>query len=235
MIISHKHKFIFVKTRKTAGTSIEIALSAICGGEDIITPLPPKYELIRQELTGKSFQNCFKSGHEYSSDRFDNMQETHEMKQNLLFRTHKSARFIKRNLPGTTWNRYFKFCFERNPWDKVISMYYERYSATGKKTLSEFINSDELYGLSDWKKYFIKGQNTMDFIGRYENLADDLDKAYNMLNISERPELPHVRGNKRKDRRHYSNVLNKNEKALIAQQFSREIRYFGYRFDEQGY
>ena len=38
MIISHKHKFIFIKTRKTAGTSIELFLSRFCGPEDIITP-----------------------------------------------------------------------------------------------------------------------------------------------------------------------------------------------------
>ena len=38
MIVSHKHKFIFLKTRKTAGTSIQIALSGICDIEsDIIT------------------------------------------------------------------------------------------------------------------------------------------------------------------------------------------------------
>jgi hypothetical protein len=39
MIISHEHKFILLKTRKTAGTSIEIALSRFCGDDDVITPI----------------------------------------------------------------------------------------------------------------------------------------------------------------------------------------------------
>ena len=37
MIVSHKHKFIFLKTRKTAGSSIQVTLAEHCGEDDIIT------------------------------------------------------------------------------------------------------------------------------------------------------------------------------------------------------
>ena len=37
MIISHKHKFIFFKSKKTAGSSIQVTLAKHCGEDDIIT------------------------------------------------------------------------------------------------------------------------------------------------------------------------------------------------------
>lgn len=37
MIISYRHKFIFIRTRKTAGTSIESALLPLMGPDDILT------------------------------------------------------------------------------------------------------------------------------------------------------------------------------------------------------
>ena len=57
MIISHKHKFIFIKTHKTAGTSLEIALSKYCGEEDVITPISDKDEQIRRNLGYRVAQN----------------------------------------------------------------------------------------------------------------------------------------------------------------------------------
>ncbi|MBL0299363.1 MAG: ASPIC/UnbV domain-containing protein [Betaproteobacteria bacterium] len=39
MIISHSHRFIFVKSLKTAGTSLEAALSNSCSGGDVVTSL----------------------------------------------------------------------------------------------------------------------------------------------------------------------------------------------------
>ena len=43
-------------------------------------------------------------------------------------------------------------------------------------------------------------------------------------------ELPRAKGAIRKDRRHYSEVLNSEERERIAQDFAREIRAFNYVF-----
>lgn len=39
MLASYQHRFIFLRTRKTGGTSLEIALSPLCVGRDICTPI----------------------------------------------------------------------------------------------------------------------------------------------------------------------------------------------------
>lgn len=37
MIVSHKHKFVFIRPKKVAGSSVETALREFCGKEDIAT------------------------------------------------------------------------------------------------------------------------------------------------------------------------------------------------------
>ena len=57
MIASHAHRFVFVKTRKTAGTSLEIALSRHCGPDDIVTRISPEDEELRAAAGGVGPQN----------------------------------------------------------------------------------------------------------------------------------------------------------------------------------
>jgi hypothetical protein len=39
MIASHSPEFIFIKSPKTAATSLATALSSSCSGDDVVTPL----------------------------------------------------------------------------------------------------------------------------------------------------------------------------------------------------
>lgn len=50
MIVSDRYGFVFLKTRKTAGTSIEIALRQFAGPDDVFTPLGRGDERICREL-----------------------------------------------------------------------------------------------------------------------------------------------------------------------------------------
>jgi hypothetical protein len=47
MILSEMNKFVFIKGKKVAGTSVEVALASICGSNDIITPITPIDEQCR--------------------------------------------------------------------------------------------------------------------------------------------------------------------------------------------
>ena len=56
-IVSYQKNFIFIKTNKTAGTSLEIALSKFCGKEDIIGPIFTQDEDLRKSKGFLGAQN----------------------------------------------------------------------------------------------------------------------------------------------------------------------------------
>ena len=56
MIISHEHRFIFLKTKKTAGTAIEAALSQLCGPECVVTPYREESEQDRKGLAPQNYR-----------------------------------------------------------------------------------------------------------------------------------------------------------------------------------
>src|SRR5688572_28246498 len=111
MIISHKHKFIFLKTNKTAGTSVEIALSKICGPDDIITPIVPEDEQVRTELGYRGPQHCYAPLSDYTF--WDRVKLFVKGKKKLKYYHHISAREVKALIGEEVWNSYYKFCFER--------------------------------------------------------------------------------------------------------------------------
>ena len=113
MIISHKYKFIFLKAQKTAGTSIEIALSKYCGANDIITPVSPEDEKIRRDLGYPGPQNYLSPIRDYGIR--DVAKRLLKGERKARFKNHISAKKVKAYIGEQVWNSYYKFCFERNP------------------------------------------------------------------------------------------------------------------------
>lgn len=229
MIISHSHKFIFLKTNKTAGTSIEIALSKFCGPEDIITPISPADEETRRKLGYPGPQNYSLPISSYSVR--DVARVLIKRKKKNLY-NHITAKEVKAYIDDQAWNSYYKFCVERNPWDRCISLYYWRNGLEPRPTISEFISSDVPLMLKKrgYEVYTIDGRVAVDKICRFENLSNELEEVRKQVGIPEKLELPRAKSKYRKDKLNYRDILGEADKAIIANLFHDEISLLGYEW-----
>jgi hypothetical protein len=236
MIVSHQHRFIFLKTKKTAGTSVEVFLSGIAGPDAIVTPEYPEepghvprnhrgawnYNFLPAMLADPGLPGSFLR---------------HPRGRLGLYRhywNHMPAWLARAKLGEEIWDGYFKFCFERNPWDKVVSLYwwymrdngwFERTTGT-PPTLDEFIDDRRGLESSDWHLYAIDNEIAVDAVGKYENLVGDLRSMLGGIGVTAEIELPQAKSSHRK--RDDSERLSRQSVERIGRLFHREIEAFGY-------
>lgn len=207
MIISHKYKFIYIKTRKTASTSIEVALSKLCTKDDIVTPINPKVE----GHVPRNYEGFF---------------------------NHISLSEIKSKIPSKLYDEYYKFTFERNPWDKMVSYYWyctKRWDVS--ENFRDFClkcnkkNVGNYAIISDIERYSIDGKIAVDFIGRYESLEKDCEQVCSTLGIPFDGYLTKEKSEYRKEKRHYSTYYDFVTQKKIEREFAKEIDFFEYSFE----
>lgn len=206
---------------------MEIALSRFCGEADIITPISPEDEKIRQSLGYRGPQNYLIpfSGYSFS----DIILFPVKKKQ---FYNHISAREIIGILGEKIWNEYYSFCFERNPWDRVLSLYYWHYKREPRPSVSQFINSKSPQALKrrGYKMYTINDKVAVDKIYLYEQLPREVESISRLLGFPEKLELPRAKASYRNDKRHYRDSFNPEDTKKIEELFGKEIALFGYKF-----
>jgi hypothetical protein len=229
MIICHPYRFIFLKTSKTAGTSIEIALSKFCGASDVITPISLADEAIRRDLGYPGPRNYRPPFAEYSSRDWAFAAATLRRKE--LY-NHIPAREARRMIDPAVWNTYFKFCFERNPWDRIISQYYWRCPTEPRPSLDEFMTRKVLERLDrkGFGIYTIRGKVAVDRVCRFERLQEELEWLRAHLGLPEPLVLPSAKGSLRADRRPYREVFDEGQRRRVAEVFGRELALLGYEF-----
>ena len=230
MIVSHKWRYIFVKNRKTAGTSVEIALSQYCGSDDIVTRIMAEDEVVRRELGGLGPQNDRVPIWSYGVRDFARL--ILKGKGKLAFGNHSPAGHIRQMLGAETWDSYHTFSIERNPWDRVISVYYWRGWGKEGRPLTDFLRSN-IYRkfVADALGIYMDGNEPLiDRVLKFEALEEELEQQRLLIGLPEPLKLPRTKTGTRKDRRHYSEVLSNEERDIIGRDFKPIIDLMGYEF-----
>ena len=205
VLISHRHKFIYLKNIKVAGTSVEAFFEKYCvapeqnhrmapGTDEVVT----KYGIIGYR--GNNPEGC-------------------------KWVNHMSAYKIKENIGEKTFNSYFKFCIERNPWAKMVSLYHDMVT---QYSFSEFCKK---YTALNAQRYHIGGKSICNFIIRYEHLENDIIEVCKRLGITDYDikDLPKYKSGNR-PKRHYREYYDAQTKLLVYNKHKYEIDYFNYKF-----
>jgi len=223
VLVSFAKQFIYTKTVKTAGTSVEIFFEPFC--------LPPEgYE--RTHYRGESVTDYGVVGYRGPNRPAD-----------AQWYNHMPAAQIRKYLGDNVWDEYFKFCVVRNPYDKLTSMYFFQLDGPNKGYIETQDFSILRRDFLDWlrrrqfvvdrNKYLINGSVCVDYFVRFENLLDGLTEVCQRLGIQrDITELERFKLRTRLTERHFTEFYDEEARKIVADFYAFELDHFGYRFLE---
>ncbi|WP_081616951.1 sulfotransferase family 2 domain-containing protein [Thioalkalivibrio sp. ALJ2] len=255
-IISHQHRFIFLRTRKTASSSVFASLARYAGPSDLIAHVPDarkKYGVLPKNnlrpWASLSTSDKMRGWRAWCLDRIRPQNDRRPRLERFLevIPEHMTAQEIRDFLPPSMWDSYYKFCFERNPFDRAISLWVWRQHVKGSQfpfdrfldaLESDHRETQKRYGAShgsNWPIYTIDNEIVMDRVYRYEELGQSLDHAGKMIGIPFDGWLPSLKkGHRNTKTGPPHEFLSREQRQRLRQIFAREIEAFGYDFNVWG-
>ncbi len=143
------------------------------------------------------------------------------------------AREVKNRVSSDVWNGYFKFCVERNPWDKLLSHYHMHAAREGGAlSLDEYLARGR-FPINYFRYTDRSGEKVIvDRVVRYENLLSELGELFAQLNIPFDGTLAiAAKSEYRADRRPYQEVFTEGQQRIVENAFAKEIELHGYGFE----
>lgn len=139
---------------------------------------------------------------------------------------------------------YFIWSIVRNPWERMVSLFFHEKNETGllhTQDFNQFINDIYLYDkFKEGRRHGFEtesqtemlkdetGELAIDFIGVLSNIHKDFDKIKKRLNLPSEWVYPHKGIQKHDDYRTYYNTKTID---LISNLYEEEIKLFGFDFE----
>ena len=154
---------------------------------------------------------------------------------------HSKLEDYRKYLKGPLYRRLFKFSSIRNPWERLVSLYFTPGAGRNEWSRGEFLKLIERtppveryvsLPPSFWARTFggkVKPlDHDLNYLIRFENLESDFHSVCEQIGL---PPLPVPVFNQSK-RAHYSGYYDEELVARVAEKFAREIEWGNYRFEE---
>jgi len=213
--INHEKKAIFIHIPKNGGSYIAEILSKNYGFKN--------YYLHRPD------HKLFCLEKDISVDKHEN-----KIHGTLIY--YKTSSYINKimNMNENKWNNYYIFTFIRNPYDRIISgwNYCNKYNISFDK----FINLENIANSFDYWHVFMsqsrhlignKGKINVNYIGKFENLENDLKIILNNIGFKYINHLPFKKNSKKHDnyKSYFTNELLLNVNEIIKE----DLKNFEYK------
>lgn len=235
MLISHRFKFIYLKTRKTASTSVEVYFEPCCVDPERVEPPSQARapEVSEWGVVG-------------GGSRFF-------WEVNRVWFNHMPAVRVRDAVSAESWEKYVKFCAVRNPFDKVVSSFWWRIPADTRDRLLDAPFADVRAAFADWAgaRYVsvkararrlanehiptdrpivaIDGQLAADEIIRYETLESDIARLCTLLGVPWEPDrVGRFKSGFRTRPEPFADYYDDATAAHIGDLFAWELQTFGY-------
>lgn len=156
--------------------------------------------------------------------------------------------YVYYNANPRRYQAYFSFCFVRNPWDRAYSTY--RYFCAGGNGTTDSPMAKSILNFKSFEHFILDGLGRghyrshpallpqssfviayddkvlVDFVGRYENLANDFKIVANRLGLT--GELPHKNASPNSQTSWMDAYGSIESVAAIAELYRQDIVAFGY-------
>lgn len=274
MLVSHAHRFIFLHGQKTAGSAITLSLLRHLKDDDLWLNAPSrgifadalKHGIVPPPATKPQVLNGLmrEAGKEIVDKALERPKELTADERRAFASAfhatqdapppgpgvlggwqHVSAEKAREYLSPDIWDNYYKFTFERDPWDRLISLYWWRWrtAETPGVTFPEFVNAvceggpqvrkkSRALAASNWPIYAIGDHVVVDKIAKYEKLRPELRSIHEKIGVPFDGWIPKLKSKSRKNKDELARTMdvayNAELAMKVAKSFYREIAILGY-------
>lgn len=217
-LISHRARFIFLKTHKTASTSVEVALEGLCA------PIGA--------AIGAHYRDMLVSEAGIIGGRG-------KASEGAEWRNHMSARSVRRGVGRRIWRDYTKITTVRNPYDRMVSMFWSRMAATRREEMIDapfnevraaFLEFLRSVGPSNnMNKLTIGSRYIIDHVLYFERLKDDYAALAAQMKLPD-ADLPRFKTDRRKRTEPWQEYYSDAARGLVRKGAAFELAFFGYDF-----